>query len=133
MQTVTLEYVANRFSQFVLKYELAMKTLGYTDAQISDNARMLKVRLASGDFKTYGDKPVHMLHGGKRITRFLIKSAIEFRPAMRERRDRLLKEYLQRAQEIRAKQPHACFFSFESTYARRLREPLKPFKNLFCI
>lgn len=130
---VDMNHVNARFAQFVPKYSDAMRTLGYPEADVQENARKLGVRLAARDFKLYGDKPINVLHGGKRITRFLIKSAIEYGPAQRARRERLLADYNRRAAEIRAKSPDASFFSFEHVYAKQLKVPLMPFKPLFRI
>lgn len=130
---ITTEYVDKRFAQFVAKHAVTLQALGYEEARVQKDCRNLELRLRLRDFKLYGSNPIHALHGGKRITRFLVKSAIEHRPAARARRERLYQEYCERAREIRKSQPFASFFSFEAVYAKQLRVNLLPFKKMFYI
>lgn len=130
-ETITLAYVAQRFEHFVQKYKAALEALGYSEVNVTRNCAQLTHRLETHDFKLYGAAPVNYLHGGKRITRFLLKSAIEHRPAETARRDRLHAEYSARLAEIRVNQPFATCFSFEAAYASKLKVRLAPFKKLF--
>lgn len=130
---VTMAYVDARFTQFVQKYTEALKFLQFDASTVEKNAAALQHRLAAHDFKLYGAHPIHFLHGGKRITRFLIKLAIETCPATRARRERLRREYEQRITEARKSQPAASFFSFEAAYADKLKVKLAPMSHLFRI
>lgn len=128
---VSLSRVEVRFSEFVAKYAAVLRSLQYDEATVAKNVASLTHRLATRDFKLYGERPIHMLHGGKRITRFLIKLAIECCPKEKARREQLRTQYLARAQEIRVRQPNACFFSFESAYADKLKINLANFRDMF--
>ena len=130
---VTMERVNVRFAQFVEKYRIALKFLNYSEADIGKDTAALERRLAAHDFKLYGSHPVHYLHGGKRITRFLVKQAIEYSPAARARRERLAAEYRARIAQVRVQQPLATFFSFEAAYAAKLRVDLSAFRALFVL
>lgn len=130
-EPVTMDYVAHRFEHFVQKYKAALEALGYCSDKVARNCAQLAHRLETHDFKLYGAAPVSYLHGGKRITRFLLKSAIEHRPAETARRARLHAEYSARVAAIRVNQPFATCFSFEAAYAPQLKVPLAPFKKLF--
>lgn len=130
---VTSERVRVRFDQFLSAYEAALKSLAYEANEISDRVGKLRTRLARADFKLYGNKPIHELHGGKRVVRFLIKLAIEHSPAQQARKIRLRAEYLRRLEELRKTNPNPCVFSFEATYAKQLKVDLTPFKQLFHI
>lgn len=128
---VTMEYVDTRFAQFVSKYEAVLKHLNYAEAEIGSLTENLAARLKARDFKLYGAKPIQFLHSGKRVTRFLLKSAVEYSPAQKARREALRQEYSNKTAEIRSKNPTACFFSFEAAYADKLRVNLRAFRDLF--
>lgn len=128
---ITTEYVDQRFRTFVEKYGLAMKTLGYDSDHIEDMCGRLSKRLTERDFKTYGDTPLHDLHAGKRITRFYLKQSIRMRPTEVRRREELRQRYNAKVAAAREENPHANFFSFETSYAKLLAEPMAPFKKMF--
>lgn len=128
---VTMEYVDQRYSQFAEKYRAALAFLKFGEKEIADNVKALQHRLATHDFKRYGDKPINYLHAGKRITRFLIKQAVEYSPAARARRERLQAEYHARIAAERVRNPMASFFSFEAAYAGKLKVNLANFRSLF--
>jgi hypothetical protein len=130
---VTEEYVNNRFKEFADKYWKLLEFLGYASSNVEEWVTVLSNRLASRDFKQYGTRPINDLHGGKRITRFAIRTAIEHCPSEKQRRERLQQEYNARAAEIRQYQPHASFFSFEAAYADKLKVDMRPHRQWFCI
>jgi hypothetical protein len=128
---VTMDYVDQRYAQFAEKYRAALAYLKFSEQDIAERVKALQHRLATHDFKRYGDKPIHFLHAGKRITRFLIKHAIEYSPAARARRTQLQADYHARIAQERLRQPLATFFSFEAAYARKLKINLANFRSLF--
>jgi hypothetical protein len=128
---VTMPYVDARYAQFAEKYRAALAYLKFSEEDIAERVKSLQHRLATHDFKLYGSKPIHYLHAGKRITRFLIKHSIEYSPAARARRERLRAEYHARIEQERLRQPFATFFSFEAAYAGKLKTNLATFRNLF--
>lgn len=128
---VTMPYVDTRFAQFLQKYAEVLKTLQFDDAAVAERIASLKHRLDSRDFKLYGERPIHVLHGGKRITRYLIKTAVEWGPIAKARRERLRAEYCERIAEVRKSQPFACFFSFEAAYSDKLKVNLGAMSHLF--
>jgi hypothetical protein len=130
---VTMAYVDTRFTQFLQKYTEVLKGLQFDDQAVAERTASLKHRLDTRDFRLYGERPINVLHGGKRITRYLIKTAIEWGPIAKARRERLLAEYFQRIAEARKTNPDGCFFSFESTYAKQLKVNLTPMSHLFRI
>lgn len=130
---VNKEYVEARFAQFVRKYREVLASLGYGADEIAKNTAMLTERLKKRDFKLYGARPINELHGGKRITRFLIRSAIEFGPAQRARRAALQTQYHEKITEERRRNPCATFFSFEAAYASKLRINFGPMRQMFYI
>lgn len=129
--TVTMEYVDTRFAQFVSKYESVLKHLNYAEAEIGRLTENLAQRLKARDFKLYGTKPIQFLHSGKRVTRFLIKSAVEYSPAQRAKRDALRAQYHAKIAEERRRNPTACFFSFEAAYADKLKVNLRTVRDFF--
>jgi hypothetical protein len=133
MNVVTIEYVETRFATFLIKYKSVLTGLGYGENEIAERVSSLKARLDQRDFKLYGDRPINILHGGKRITRNLIAGAIKYSPAQMVKVSRLRDDYAAKCAEIRKNQPHATFFSFEAAYANKLRVDLKPHRNLFYI
>lgn len=130
---VTIKYVMGRFEKFVVKYEKVLRQFAYDEDYILERVNSLKHRLSARDFKLYGDKPINILHGGKRVTRFLIKSAIEFSPAQKAKVARMRTEYSNACELERKRTGDVLFFSFESAYAKKLKVPLTPFKKLFYI
>lgn len=130
---LTFPYVETRFADFVAAYRRAMTAMGHDKHYIDTHSQVLQSRLATRDFKLYGDRPSHLLHAGKRISRFLIKLAIENSPGQKERRARLYEKYQAECAEIRVHQPLATFFSFEAAYALRLKVNLQEHRALFCI
>lgn len=128
---ITPEYVDQRFSTFVEKLAVAMRTLGHSEEAITENCEVLSKRLLARDFKTYGETPLHQLQAGKRVTRFFLKLAVEQRPAQKARRQALLQRYQEEVSRERAINPCATFFSFEAAYAGKLRVNLSEFKRLF--
>ena len=130
---VTHAHVQLRHGQFADAFARALKTLGYSADDACERVAQLRKRLANSDFKLYGTEPVHYLHAGKRVTRALIKFAIQGCPAELRRRDALRQQYNKRVAAERALNPHANFFSFEAAYAGKLRVDLSAYKKLFCI
>lgn len=130
---VTMEYVDNRFKDFVAKYRQLLEFLAFPDSYIDERVSVLTQRLAARDFKLYGDRPVNFLHAGKRITRAAVKFALEQCPRQKRRRERLHQDYLNKIAEERRFNPHATFFSFEAAYAGRLKVNLGPHRKWFCI
>lgn len=133
MYPVTPEHVERRFKDFVEKYAQALATLQFDADSIANRRAHLTRRLAERDFRRYGTKPVHELHGGKRITRFYIKQAILLCPAQRERIRRWQAEYNAHIAEVRKTQPFCQFFSFEAVYGGKLNPPLAPFRRMFML
>jgi hypothetical protein len=130
---VTIDYVENRYKDFVSKYGQLLKFLGYPAPYIEERVTVLTRRLANRDFKRYGDRPINFLHAGKRITRAAIVFALQGCPAEQQRRERLRAEYNRKIAEERRHNPHATFFSFEAAYARQLRVPMGPHRQWFCV
>ena len=133
MTPITMQHVDNRFGEFVAKYAAVLMALKFDLDTINSHVDNLKRRLATRDFKLYGEKPSHYLHAGKRITRFYIKLALETSPAQKAKEERLHAEYCARAAEIRERQPNASFFSFEAAYAGKLKVRLQPYRDFFKI
>lgn len=115
-----MNYVQHRFDQFVVSLETALKALGYPEAEIQSQCTMLRSRLAKRDYWLKADRPVCHLQSGKRVTRFLLRSAIQFSPAAKARVARLRRRYADECRAIRQESPHAVFFSFESAYSKHL-------------
>lgn len=134
MIPITPAHVEVRFATFVAKYAEALTTLKFPAPYIEDSVGNLKRRLTNRDFKRYGTHPVHDLHAGKRITRYLIRLAIENSPAERARRDKLQERYREKCAEIRQQRgPLTTFFSFEAACAKQLKVALWPYKAMFRI
>lgn len=131
--SVTMDYVESRYKDFVAKYRQLLTVLNYPSSYIEERVTVLSRRLANGDFKLYGNRPINFLHAGKRITRAAVIFALQGCPAEQRRREKLREEYNRRIQEVRRYNPHATFFSFEAAYARQLRVPLAPHRQWFCI
>lgn len=129
--TITTDYVDARFQQFVAKYQAVLKELNYEPAYIEQSSRHLAQRLATRDFKRYGDRPIQLLHAGKRVTRALIKFAIHSCPAQKRRRELLQQQYNDRLAMLRERNPEVTVFSFEATYAAKLKIDLRPYKAFF--
>ena len=129
--SMTEAYVDQRFAEFVKKYKALLAELKFDAETIAANVANLQRRLAARDFKLYGSRAINLLHAGKRITRFYFKLAFEVCPAEKARRQRLRDEYSARTAEIRETQPYAVFFSFEATYANKLRINFAPLRRKF--
>lgn len=130
---VTMEYVDNRYKDFVAKFRRLLESLSYPASYIDERVNVLSQRLITRDFKRYGDRPINFLHAGKRITRAAIKFALEGSPAEKQRRERLQADYRRKIEEERRFNPHATFFSFEAAYAGKLKVDLRPHRQWFCI
>lgn len=128
---VNSEYVDKRFCDFVKKYERVLTHLKFDEETIKKFSHNLSWRLINRDFVKSGSKPINALHTGKRVTRFLIKLAIETCPARKSFKERLLQEYYSRMEECRKTSPDAVFFSFESTYANKLRINFAQYRDMF--
>lgn len=130
---INAEYVERRFEAFVSKYASVLRQFEYDEEYVAKQIFNLTNRLATKDFKRYGEAPINDLHGGKRITRFLIKSAIEFCPAQKAKIAWLRNKYARACAAEREVSGTLVFFSFETAYAKELKVPLAPFKTLFYI
>lgn len=130
---VTEDYVKTRFAQFVDKYRTALRLLGYSEELCLAYPKQLEDRLATRGFRTYGARPINILHGGKRLTRFYIKTAIENSPAQKAIVQQLRDEYENKVRAARARNPHESFFSFEAAYASKIRVKLSKHKSLFML
>jgi DNA polymerase III epsilon subunit-like protein len=130
---VTMEYVDNRYKDFAAKYGQLLEFLNYPAPYIAESVAKLSLRLATHDFKRYGDRPINFLHAGKRITRALIRFALEGCPHEKQRRELLRTKYLRKIEEVRRSQPQATFFSFEAVYAKELKVDLSPHRQWFCV
>lgn len=129
---IDMDYVDKRFAQFVDKYAQVLTAQGHPPEQIGSNVAMLRQRLATRDYHVRdANRPVCHLHAGKRVARFLIKTAIEFSPARKAQIARWREQYGRSCAEARRTQPHITFFSFEAAYAGKLRLQLAPHKAAF--
>ena len=130
MTKINLAYVDFRFLQFVQKYKQVLEKLIFDKNYIEKYTNLLDKRLKQKDFKVYGDKPVNYLHGGKRITRFYIKCALEECQKYKNYRELLYIEY---SNKIKENNPNTTFFSFESAYSKQLKINFSDYKEFFKI
>lgn len=131
-EPVTFEILEKRVPQLVCSYRAALTELGFDAETVKAWSASLQDQLKARRYhKGNSPRAIEHLVCAKRVTRYLIRCAIENRPAERARRDRLMREYVAKCKEIREKQPLAAFFSFEASYAGRLRVDVKPFAHLF--
>lgn len=130
---VTMDYVEKRYKDFVSKYAELLKFLNYPASYIEERVDVLTQRLATRDFKLYGDRPINFLHAGKRITRAAIVFALQGCPAEKARRQRLREDYSRKCEEERRSSPTATFFSFEAAYAQKLKVAMGPHRQWFCL
>lgn len=115
-----MQYVQRRFDHFVDKLRTALVALSYPEAEVDSQCNMLRDRLAKRDYWLKADRPVCHLQSGKRVTRFLLRSAVQFSPAAKARVARLRSRYAQECMAIKQASPTAAFYSFESAYAKHL-------------
>ncbi|CAH7383447.1 hypothetical protein VCHA53O466_40449 [Vibrio chagasii] len=127
---ITMGYVIKRHADFVVALGKAMAELGHTEEKIAEYTSTLKSRLKKKDYKLDGDDPIHHLHGGKRITRNLISTAIMISPAEVKRKEQVRKRYEERCEQERKKSfdPNISFFSFKAPLINKSK-----YKNLFYI
>jgi len=123
--------VVARFKFYAAHYEGALKELGYDADEVERSTKLLRHRLDTWGFRINGSAPINLLHGGRKLTRYAIKSAIERRPAQRDYVERLRLAYAEECRVLKGNSPSMTFFGFDSAKADLLRVDLKPFEQMF--
>lgn len=128
-----LDAVRQRFDFYCDRLRDVLEHFGHDKHYIEQDVRRLRDRLQNGFFRITGNRPINLLHGGRRIARHAIKSAIERAPAHLARVERLRSEYGKQCAAEKALNPAKNFFSFEAAHAGDIAVDLKPHRRFFCL